>query len=139
MRFRAVEGGFIARFDRGERIPQGIADLCEATGVSAGTAQAIGALEDVELGYYDFSQRTYERMKLAGSQEVISLTSFIATWEGKPFVHTHVVVSGRDFRALGGHLFDAVVSITLELRLFTIESPLHRVMNPDVGLHRIEP
>ncbi len=139
MRHRPVEGGFLVRFDRGEKVPDALVELCTTLGISTATAHGIGAIEDVELGYYDLAAKGYERVQLAGSWEVVSLTSFISTWEEKPFAHTHVVVSGRDFAARGGHLFSGTVSVTLELRLHEIASRVVRSMNPVTGLHQMEP
>jgi predicted DNA-binding protein with PD1-like motif len=138
MRHRAVEGGFLVRFDRGEKLPDALAALCSTLGIETATAHGIGAIEDVELGYYDLASKTYERTHLAGSWELVSLTSFIATWEDKPFVHTHVVVSGRDFIAKGGHLFSGTVSITVELRVHTVAGRVTRAMNPVTGLHQLD-
>jgi predicted DNA-binding protein with PD1-like motif len=139
MRHRAVEGGFLVRFDRGEKLPDAIAEFCGARGIPAASAHGIGAIEDVELGYYDLATKSYERLRLLGSWELVSLTSFVATWDGKPFAHTHAVVSGRDFVAKGGHLFSGTVSVTVELRVHAIASEVLRAMNPAIGLHQIEP
>jgi len=138
MRSRAVEGGFLLRFDRGEKLPVGIADFCRERRILTATAHAIGALEDIELGYYDLAAKKYERIRLAGSWELVSLMTVIATWEDQPFAHTHVVLSGRDFSARGGHLFEGTVSVTVEMRLLTISNEIHRVMNPTTGLHMLD-
>jgi predicted DNA-binding protein with PD1-like motif len=121
-----VEGGFLLRFDRGEKLPETLGAFCLEQGITSATAQAIGALEDIELGYYDIAAKKYERTRLAGS------------WEEKPFVHTHVVLTGRDFTARGGHLFEGTVSVTVEMRLATIAQEIHRVMNPTTGLHMLD-
>ncbi len=139
MRHRAVEGGFLVRLDRGEKLPDSIAEFCRAQRIAAATVHGIGAIEDVELGYYDLATKSYERVQLAGSWELVSLTSFVSAWEGKLFAHTHAVVSGRDFAAKGGHLFSGTVSITAELRVHTIVSEVFRAMNPVTGLHQMEP
>jgi predicted DNA-binding protein with PD1-like motif len=139
MRHRAVEGGYLLRFDRGEKLPEGIAEFCLAQRIPAATAHGLGAIEDVELGYYDLAAKSYERVRLAGSWELVSLTTFVSTWDGKPFAHTHAVVSGRDFNAKGGHLFSGTVSITAEVRLHSIATEVLRTMNPVTGLHQMEP
>jgi predicted DNA-binding protein with PD1-like motif len=138
MRSRAVEGGFLLRFDRGEKLPDALGDFCRDQRIASATAQAIGALEDVELGYYDITAKKYERTRLSGSWELVSMMSVIASWEEKPFVHTHVVLTGRDFTARGGHLFEGTVSVTVEMRLAAIGQDIHRVMNPVTGLHMLD-
>ena len=139
MRARAVEGGFLVRLDRGEKLPEAIARVCRECRIPAATVHGIGAIEDVELGYYDLASKSYERIRLEGSWELVSLTSFVSTWEGTHFPHTHAVVSGRDFSAKGGHLFSGTVSVTVELGVHTIGSEVLRSMNPAIGLHQIEP
>jgi predicted DNA-binding protein with PD1-like motif len=138
MRHRAVEGGFLVRFDRGEKLPQGISDFCRDMRIPSATAQAIGALQEIELGYFDVATKRYERTRLEGSWELVSLTSIIAAWEEKPFAHTHVVLSGRDFSVRGGHLFEGTVSVTVEMRLSTIAQEVRRAMHPEIGLHRLD-
>src|SRR5688572_29913200 len=138
MRSRTVEGGFLLRFDRGEKLPEALGAFCLEQRISSATAQAIGALEDIALGYYDIAATKYERTRLSGSWELVSMMSVIATWEEKPFVRTHVVLSGRDFTARGGHLFEGTVSVTVEMRLAAIAQNIHRVMNPTTGLHMLD-
>jgi predicted DNA-binding protein with PD1-like motif len=138
MRSRAVEGGFLLRFDRGEKLPDALGVFCREQKIASATAQAIGALEDVELGYYDITAKKYERTRLSGSWELVSMMSVIASWEEMPFVHTHVVLTGRDFSARGGHLFEGTVSVTVEMRLAAIGHEIHRVMNPETGLHMLD-
>ena len=86
MRSRAVEGGFLLRFDRGEKLPEALGAFCREQRITSATAQAIGALEDIELGYYDLPAKKYERTRLSGSWELVSMMSVIATSASSPFL-----------------------------------------------------
>jgi predicted DNA-binding protein with PD1-like motif len=138
MRSLEVEGGHLLRFEAGERLPGGLVAFCDERGIRAATAEGLGALADVELGYYDLERREYDRTVLPGSWELLSLFADVATWEDELFAHTHVVLSGPDFEARGGHLFDGTVSVTAEIRLWPIDRPLRRRMDDRFRLHFLD-
>ena len=135
MRHVEVEGGHLLRLDRGDRVPDAIADFCRNQGIVTATAEGIGALENVVLGYFDVEKKVYERTVLPGSWELLHLFCDVATFEGELFPHTHVVLSGPDFVARGGHLFEGTISVTGEIRVWTIRKPLERRRNEEIGLH----
>jgi predicted DNA-binding protein with PD1-like motif len=138
MRSLEVEGGYLVRLEAGERLPDALVEFCRAKGVASATVEGLGALADVELGYYDLGRKTYDRKTLPGSWELLSLFADVATWEGEPFAHTHVVLSGPDFTARGGHLFGGTVSVTAELRVWPLGKPLARRSAPEFGLHFLD-
>ena len=85
---------------------------------------AIGAFQDVTLGYFDWQTKQYRRIPVHEQVEVLSLLGDIALDEkGGPKVHAHVVVGKSDGTAHGGHLMEAHVRPTLEVIL--TESPRH--------------
>ena len=133
-----VEGGWLLRVDAGERLPAAIAAFCRENGVPAATVSGLGALSDVELGYYDLGTKEYARTRLSGSWELLALTCTVAQWQGELFAHTHVVVSGPDFTVRGGHLFAGTVSVTAELRVVAITHPVRRAMDPAFALHFLD-
>ena len=138
MRFADVEGGHLIRFEAGEKLPEALVAFCRERGIRAATASGLGALSDVELGYYDLQKKAYDRIVLPGSWELLSFSADVAAWEGDLFAHTHVVLSGPDFVARGGHLFEGTVSVTAEIRLWPIDQPLTREMDPHFRLHFLD-
>lgn len=138
MRAVQVDGGWLLRLDAGEKLPTALAAFCKAKGVPAATASGLGALADVTLGYFDVATKTYQRIELPGSWELVSLFCSVAEWQGEPFAHTHVVLSGSDFAARGGHLFEGTVSVTVEIRLWPIAQPIRRRIDPSLGIHFLD-
>jgi predicted DNA-binding protein with PD1-like motif len=57
----------------------------------------------------------YRKTPIDGQVEVISMIGDIALYQGKPTVHTHMVVGLPDGSTKGGHVLDAQVSPTLEV------------------------
>jgi hypothetical protein len=133
-----VEGGWLLRLEAGEKLPSALGDFCREKAIPAATAEGLGALSGVVLGYYDLETREYARTELPGSWELLSLFADVAEWDGELFAHAHVVVSGPDFVARGGHLFEGTVSVTAEIRLWTVARPLRRRMDPAFGLHFLD-
>lgn len=138
MGFEKIEGGWLLRLERGAKLPGALADFCREQGLSSATAEGLGALRDVELGYWDLETKSYLRTRLEGSWELLNLWADVAEWDGALFAHAHVVLSGADFVARGGHLFEGTVSVTAELRVWEVGRPLRRRMHEDIGLHLLD-
>lgn len=133
-----VPGGWLLRVEAGEALPDALVEHCRSRGIRAATAEGLGALSDVQLGFYDVRTREYDRTTLPGSWELLQMFATVAEWEGELFAHTHVVLSGADFVARGGHLFRGIVSVTAEIRLWTIDRPLHRRRHEEFALHFLD-
>ncbi|MBA3348875.1 MAG: DUF296 domain-containing protein [Actinobacteria bacterium] len=67
------------------------------------------------------------------------LAGDVASKDGKPTVHAHVVVGKRDGTAHGGHLLRAHVRPTLELILESSPAQLRKRVDEETGLALIDP
>ena len=67
--------------------------------------------------------------------EILSLKGNISQKDGEIFPHLHVVLSGKDFRAIGGHLLDDTLVCAGEYEIIPLEEkPFVRKFNDDMGL-----
>ena len=126
---------FALVFDIGDEVTTGLLQFATEQRLKGSHLSAIGALQDVVLGYWDWDTKKYRRITLPEQVEVVSLVGNIALGPtGEPKVHAHVVVSKSDGTAYGGHLLEGHVRPTLEA--VVIESPEHlrRSMDPETGL-----
>jgi hypothetical protein len=134
--------GYALRLERGEEIHAALGAWAAETGLHGAFVTGLGAVEDVELGFYDLERRVYERRVVRGRFEILSLTGNLSLREGKPFLHAHVALSRDDFTVTGGHLFRAVVTATVEIAVTHADLRLSREPDEDIGLpllERIEP
>ena len=69
--------------------------------------------------------------------ELVSLTGNLAMLKGEPSAHCHAVISDREMRTFGGHLFSAVTSITVEIFLQVYEGEIERRHDPNTGANPI--
>lgn len=126
MQYREAPQGYFLVLDRGDEILESITRFATETGTRAASFQGIGAVGKLTLGFYDLAAQAYERRSWDEDLEVASLIGNLAVVDGGPFPHVHGVFGRRDFSALAGHVFQAEVSVTLELSVATAPEAIHR-------------
>jgi predicted DNA-binding protein with PD1-like motif len=127
-------------FETGDELAEGLQRFAESNGLGGSSFQAIGALSDVRVGWFNWETKKYETAAEFHEQvEVLSLVGDIALKDGKPVVHAHLIVGRRDGTAHGGHLLEARVRPTLELVLTESSHHLTKVMDNESGIALIRP
>jgi predicted DNA-binding protein with PD1-like motif len=115
---------FAVILETGDEVQDCMKTFIKAESIRAAQLTAIGAFSDVELLYFDWELKSYQKSAIAEQVEVASLIGDVAgSPSGEPALHIHVVVGRRDCTALAGHLGQAHVRPTLEILL--TESPTH--------------
>lgn len=125
-------------FDAGEEPMQGLLDFAKRERLTSGHFTAIGAFEEVTLGYFDWARKDYTRIAIREQVEVLSLVGDVALEGTVPKVHAHAVVGKRDGTAHGGHLLEARVRPTLEVILIQPPGHLCRRFDARSGLALID-
>lgn len=127
--------GLLLRIERGRSLLDEIITCCRERAIGSAWLTGLGAVSDVELGYYDLPAQSYLRTRLPGILELVSLVGNVAWVDGAPIVHAHAALADRDCALRGGHLFAATVAVTVELRLQPLtDAPLGRALDPAIGL-----
>jgi predicted DNA-binding protein with PD1-like motif len=106
---------------------------------TSGHLTAIGALSSVVLGWLDPQNKMYRENPIHEQVEVAAMIGDFALYQGKPTLHTHIVVGRRDGTANGGHLIEAIVSPTLEVFVTVDPVTLQKKYDPSSNLTLIEP
>jgi uncharacterized protein len=126
---------FALVFERGEEVSGGLLRFARERELRAASFTAIGALQDVVLGYWDREIKDYQRIPIREQVEVLSLVGNVALGpDGAPRIHAHIVVGKSDGSAHGGHLLEGRVFPTLEVVLEESPATLQRKTDPDTGL-----
>lgn len=117
------------RLEQGEDLYEGVSRGVSDLGIEAGTVQVIGGLTHAKFAYYNQGTKEYEEHELPGGSEIASCIGNISIKEGEPFLHAHLVVSGSDGRALGGHLLPGskVFLAEVYIRALGGEAPVRKV------------
>jgi predicted DNA-binding protein with PD1-like motif len=120
--------------ERGEDLLEGLNAAVADLGIEAATVQVIGGLEQATIGYFDPNTRQYAP-RSTGHVELASGLGNVSIRDGKPFIHLHVVVSGPDGTALGGHAMEGCRAFVVEAYLRKLDGPPPvRQEQPGMGL-----
>lgn len=106
---------------RGEDLLEGLDAAVAELGIEAGTLQVIGGLEEAAVGYFDKEAAEYVTTR-TGHVEMSGLGN-VSLREGRPFIHLHLTVSGRDGNALGGHAMAGCRAYVVEAYVRTLGGP----------------
>src|SRR5579871_3014202 len=125
-------------FSEGDEAYSGLLDFAERYHVTSGHFTAIGALSSVVLGWFDPKKKMYRENPVYEQVEVAAMTGNFALYEGKPALHTHIVVGHRNGTADGGHVLKAIVSPTLEVFVTVDPVTLQKQYDPATDLTLID-
>jgi predicted DNA-binding protein with PD1-like motif len=126
-------------FYQGDEVYSGLQEFAEKYHVTSAHFTAIGALDDATVGWFDPQRKMYKKIPISGQHEVIGMSGDIALYQGRPVVHTHMVVGGPDGTTHGGHLLEAYVSPTLEVMVTVDPVAMRKRVDPETNLTLIDP
>jgi hypothetical protein len=138
VKYFALGSTSFVRLDAGEKIVATLLALCEREGIGSGFFNGLGAVGEAELGHFDPSSNDYSWVKLSGSFEIAALHGNITVVDGKPFIHAHASLSDKTFAVRGGHLKEAVVSVTCEVTLTRFRGDIGRKKDEATGLFLLD-
>lgn len=120
--------------ERGEDLLEGLDRAVSDLGLEAATLQVIGALERASLGYFDPASARYLRTE-TGHVVIASGLGNVSLRDDRPFIHLHLVVSGSDGAARGGHAMEGCRAFVVEAYLRSLDGPAPvRQEIPGMGL-----
>ena len=125
---------FAVIFDSGDEVTHGLLAFAKEQDLKASQFTAIGAFNDLVVGYFDWATKKYNPIPIREQVEVLMLAGDVSLKNSEPQVHAHVVVGKADGTAHGGHLIEAHVRPTLEVVLIESPSYLEREMDKATGI-----
>ena len=126
-------------FYQGDEAFSGLLEFAEKCHVTSAHFTAIGALNRATLAWFDPQRKMYKKIPINGQHEVIGMSGDIALYQGKPVVHTHMVVGSPDGTTQGGHVLAAYVSPTLEVMVTVDPVAMQKRFDPATDLTLIDP
>ena len=126
-------------FSTGDEVYSGLLEFSNKYHVTSGHFTAIGALSGAVLGWFDPQKKMYCENPIHEQLEVGSMIGDFALYQGKPVLHTHMVVGHRDGTASAGHVIEAIASPTLEVFVTVDPVPLQKKYDPTTDLTMIDP
>ena len=144
MKIQLLKGGmenmeYAVIFAKGDEAFSGLEEFAEKYQIQSAHFTAIGALNGATLAWFDPQRKMYRKIPIDGQVEVVSMIGDIALYQGKPTVHTHMVVGLPDGTTKGGHVLNAHVSPTLEVMVTIDPIAMHKRLDPETDLTLIDP
>ncbi len=138
MDWKEFDNVTVLRLKRGKYLVESILEFCEKQNIDGAYLHGIGAVEKIEMGYYDLeAKKAYEFKEIDKYLEITNLTGNISKLDGELKLHAHITVSDKNLQAYGGHLKEATVGGTVEL--FIVKTPgLVRKEDEETGLSLLE-
>ena len=135
MKWRTVQGGWVIVLATGDDVLDCLRRVAREAGILSGSLSGLGAVNGLQLAYWDQARREYLRTDLGGDHEIGALAGNITQLDGEPMVHAHAVVAGRDLVARTGHLMAARCAATVEIFVHDYATEIRRAPDPDIGLN----
>lgn len=135
MDYRRFGDKIIVRMDKGEEILEKLKEVCEKENVTLANVNALGAINEFEVGLFDVDERQYHSKVYTGNFEIVSLTGSVTTKEGETYMHIHLSAGDKENEVYGGHLNRAMVSATCEMFINVINGTVEREFSEEIGLN----
>lgn len=126
MQKKQTESGYILVLDRGDELIATLRSFASQCNVDTAFLRGLGAVDQLELGYFRPEKQRYERRRFDEELEVLTITGSISLLDDEPKPHVHGIFGRSDFSTLGGHVFEAVCSVTLEIEVLTTTETIRR-------------
>ncbi len=137
MEYRVFEDTILVRLDKGDEIVKSLLAVAEKEGVTIASVLGIGATDDFEVGVFDLDRSDYDHFRFGGDHEIVSLVGNLTTKDGAPYVHLHITCAGEGGKIVGGHLFEAKISLTAEIFLQKGMGTADRLRDKALGINKI--
>ncbi|RLM56761.1 DUF296 domain-containing protein [Halobellus sp. Atlit-31R] len=127
MHYREVDASreFLLRLETGADWRTEIEEFAALEEIDAAWFQAMGAVRDAEVWFYDQEDKEYRSVTFDEPLEVAACVGNVSYLDGERFAHTHAVLSRPSGQALAGHLNAATV-FAGEVYLRAFEDGLER-------------
>lgn len=138
MYYQKFDNVYVIRIERGEEIVASLLTFCREQGITLGTIQGIGAVDNAVIGLFDPQEKQYYSKTLTKDHEITGLNGNITSMNGAPYLHLHVNLGDAKHIVHGGHLNSAIVSATVEIFLTTCQGKVDRFQDEETGLNLLD-
>ncbi|HCU56126.1 MAG TPA: DNA-binding protein [Clostridiales bacterium] len=137
MEYRVFDDTILVRLDKGDEIVKCLSEVAEKEKLTLASVSGIGATDDFEVGVFDLARSDYDHFHFHTNHEIVCLAGNVTTKDKSPYVHLHITCAGSEGRIVGGHLFEAKISLTAEIFLHKAAGRADRLRDETLGINKI--
>lgn len=131
-KFVKVPAGYIMVLREGDNIIKEIELLTMSENIPSASFTGFGFV-NMTFGFFNFNTKKYNPKKFS-KMELSSMNGSIAWQNGKPSIHAHGTVTGKNFKAYGGHILEGTVSTgSVEITITVHDKKLERIFEEPLG------
>jgi len=134
MQFKEYENMYFVYLEKGESVVDVLTNFCKEHNILNGYITGIGAVNNIEIGAYDATEREYNKKTFKEDHELIATQGNIMLLNEEPFIHAHITISNHNMEIFGGHLFSMNVAVVGEFVINKIDGNSKRAFNNELGL-----
>ena len=101
---QSIEKVHYIKFEKDELLLESLTQYAKDNNIKTAEISFIGAVQNVNVMYFNQSKKEYDKHNFEGGHEVLSGLGNVSILEGEPFVHVHMTVADKNGKAYGGHL-----------------------------------
>ncbi len=101
---QSIEKVHYIKFEKDELLLESLTQYAKDNNIKTAEISFIGAVQNVNVMYFNQSKKEYDKHNFEGGHEVLSGLGNVSILEGEPFVHVHMTVADKNGNAFGGHL-----------------------------------
>lgn len=127
-----VPAGYLMVLRQGDDVLEALENFAVAEHIPSANFSGMGFV-NAKFGFFNFKTKEYDPKEF-NDVELANMIGTIAWKDGKPSLHTHGVVTDKDFNAHGGHLLAATVGTgSVEILITPHDKKLSRVTEQPLG------
>ena len=135
MKFKKQDNLYAVYLEKGDDIKTSLEKLAEQENINGAKVEGIGAVTNVDLGYFNSETVEYQREVFTEEYELLSALGNITRLpDGSAFAHVHMSIGTDQYSVLGGHCFAAEIAVVGEF-FVTITPDIAREFNQKIGLN----
>ncbi len=135
MEYQVFSGKVALRLDVGDEILGAIKNVCEKENIKLASVAGLGAVSKAVVGLYRVSEQEYVRNVFEQDMELVSLIGNISQKDGEVYLHLHASFADEKGQVVGGHLNEAVISVTGEIWIDPTDGCIGRKVDEKTGLN----
>jgi hypothetical protein len=135
MQYKKTDNLLFIRFDPGEEIITELKKVVSDLDIKSGSISAIGALNNVTIGFFDTSIKEYKSKVFESDYEIVSLIGSVSSMNEEPYLHLHICIGDNQFNTYGGHFDRGIVSATCEMIIVISNDSITRCKGDKFGLN----
>lgn len=119
---------------KGELLMESLKERANTQHYPSAFVSGLGAAAWATIGVYDPSIKDYHWKTYNEPLEILSLQGTLSWIDEKPFWHIHGSFSNKTFQSFGGHIKDLEISVTGEIFITPLNTPLTRNYDDATGI-----